>query len=139
MSFTDNYNPIQGVRGAGSSASYTMIKCPSSYTYKLEDVSESDAGRTEDVVMHKKRIGQVIGIELSWKGVTTAEAYTLLNAFNSEYVQVIYVDLLRGDPTNDYLYTDVFYVGNRTAPMYSALLGLWTNISFNLIRQEGGM
>lgn len=137
MSFSTDHNPIQGVREAGSSSAYSSVKCPSSYTYKLEDVSESDAGRTEDVVMHKKRIGQVVGIELSWKGVTTDELHEILNTFNPEYIQVQYVDPYRGTTADDYIVTDVFYVGNRNAPMYSSLLGRWTNVSFNLIRRDG--
>lgn len=121
------YNPIKKVDGA-------TVACPSSYTYKLEDVSAPDAGRTEDAMMHKKRIGQVVGIELSWNGVTTAVASSILNAFNPEYISVQYLDLLTGG-----FKTDTFYVGNRSAPMYNATKGLWSNISFNIIRRSGAM
>ena len=51
----NNYNPIRSVNGVA-------VKSPSTYKWKLEDLSASDAGRTEDTVMDKKRIGQVIGI-----------------------------------------------------------------------------
>lgn len=118
-------NPIRSVDGAA-------VKCPSSYLYKLEDVSASDAGRTEDTVMHKKRIGQVVGLELSWWNITTADASAILNAFNPEYITVAYLDLMQGAYA-----TAVFYVGNRSAPMYNAEKGLWQNVSFNLIKRSG--
>lgn len=119
------YNPIKSVDGRA-------VQCPSSYTWKLEDISASDAGRTEDTVMHKMRIGQVVGIELSWNGVTTAEVAAILQAFNPEYIQVDYLDAMRGKYV-----TSEFYVGNRSAPMYNARKGLWENVSFNLIERSG--
>lgn len=120
------YNPIQSVDGK------SIAKCPSSYLWKLEDVSASDAGRTEDTVMHKKRIGQVVGIELSWQNITTAEVSALLQAFNPEYITVCYLDAMEGEYV-----TAEFYVGNRSAPMYNTRRGLWSNLSFNLIKRSG--
>ena len=132
---TTNYNPIYSV------GSTTNIPAPSSYVWKLEDISAPDAGRTEDGVMHKKRIGQVVGIELSWQNVTTAQAHTILTAFNPEYVNVRYIDPMSGDSSNNYVVSDAvtFYVGNRSAPMYNSKRGLWSNISFNLIDRNGAM
>ena len=118
-------NPIRSVNGI-------EIRCPSSYLYKLEDVSAADAGRTEDTVMHKKRVGQLIGLELSWKYVTTADVSVLLKAFNPEYRTVVYLDAMEGT----FLESE-FYVGNRSAPMYNATKGLWQNVSFNIIERTG--
>ena len=39
----DEHNPIRSVDGVA-------IKCPSAYTYKLEDVSASDAGPFQNTV-----------------------------------------------------------------------------------------
>lgn len=119
------YNPIKSVDGRA-------VRCPSAYTWKLEDISASDAGRTEDTVMHKMRIGQVVGLELSWNGLTTAEVAAILQAFNPEYIQVDYLDAMQGKYV-----TSEFYVGNRSAPMYNARKGLWENVSFNLIERSG--
>ncbi len=120
------HNPIRSVDGV------QIAVCPSSYTYKLEDVSAPDAGRTEDTVMQKKRIGQVVGIELSWQNIKTAEVSSLLKQFDPEYIMVEYLDAKEGEYK-----TDEFYVGNRSAPMYSSLLGVWSNLSFNLIKRSG--
>lgn len=122
--YNQTYNPIKGVNGVA-------IPVPSAYTYTLEDVSESDAGRTQDGTMHKLKLGEVCSLSLKWEGLTTAEVSTILNAFSSEYFNVNYLDAKAGE----YL-TREFYVGNRTAPMYNGRLGLWENVSFNIIQRS---
>lgn len=124
MAYSEN-NPILSVDGKS-------VKCPSSYLWKLEDISASDAGRTEDTVMDKKRIGQLVGIELSWQNISTSEASAILKAFNPEYIKVCYLDAMQGKYV-----TSEFYVGNRSAPMYNAAKGLWQNVSFNLVERSG--
>lgn len=119
------YNPIVSVNGVA-------IPCPSGYTWGLEDVSAPDAGRTEDALMHKKRVGQVVSIDLSWQNIETSVASTLLNAFNPEYITVTYLDPMAGTTV-----TSVFYVGNRSAPMYNARKGLWSNVTFKIIKRAG--
>lgn len=118
-------NPITSVDGVA-------VPCPSKYQYDLQDISDSDAGRTEDTKMHKKRIGQCVKIELAWNYVTTAQLSTILQAFNPEYISVRYLDGLNGAYR-----TSEFYVGDRTAPMYNADRGLWENVSFNIIERSG--
>lgn len=125
MAEFDEYNPIQSVDDKA-------IYCPSTYVYKLEDVSASDAGRTEDTVMNKKRIGQVVGLELGWQNVTSEVVAEVLQAFNPEYITVCYYDAMDGQYR-----TSEFYVGNRQAPMYSSVLGLWSGLTFNLIERSG--
>lgn len=124
MTYSEN-NPIRSVDGKS-------VKSPSSYLWKLEDVSASDAGRTEDTMMHKKRIGQLVGIELSWQNIPTSEVSAILKAFNPEYIEVCYLDAMEGNYV-----TSEFYVGNRSAPMYNTAKGLWQNVSFNLIERSG--
>lgn len=120
-----NYNPIESVNGVA-------VKSPSVYKWKLEDLSASDAGRTEDTVMDKKRIGQLIGIELQWNKVSIKDASTILKLFNPEYINVRYLDAKEGEYVNR-----TFYVGERSAPLYNGELGLWDNIAFNLIGRSG--
>lgn len=125
MAVYDELNPIRSVNDK-------YIRCPSSYLWKLEDVSAADAGRTEDTMMHKKRVGQVVGLELSWQNIPTNEVSELLKAFNPEYITVCYLDAMEGKYV-----TSEFYVGNRSAPMYNSRLGLWQNVSFNIIERSG--
>ena len=120
----NTYNPIKSV------GSVTNIPCPSTYEWKLSDVSSADAGRTEDGKMHKERIAQKIHIELSWQNITTSDASIILNAFNPEYINVNYLD-----PKANAYQTKTFYVGDRSAPSYNTRLGIWSNVSFNIIEQ----
>ncbi|MBE6784134.1 MAG: hypothetical protein E7536_09015 [Ruminococcaceae bacterium] len=110
------------------------VKCPQKYQWDLEDVSKSDAGRTEDGTMEKGRIGQVVKLSLSWGPLTTDEISEILQAFNPEYINVTYLDPQVGGYT-----TAQFYVGNRSTPLYNSALGLWSNLSFNLIRRKAEM
>lgn len=117
----EDYNPIRSVDGSA-------VAAPSVYRWKLQDISSSDAGRTEDGTMDKMRIGQVVGLELAWNNVSTDTASAVLKAFNPEYIRICYLDPMAGK----YL-TEDFYVGDRSAPLYNGKLGLWSNITFSVI------
>jgi len=122
-------NPIGWVGSSGHT-----VPVPSSYEWKLEDISSSDAGRDSNGIMHKEMIARAVALNLEWKYLTTAEAKTVLSAFDNETYQVNYLDPLAGGYT-----TKTFYTGNRSAPMYTTATvsgktgGVWTNISFNII------
>lgn len=118
-------NPIRSIDGHA-------VQCPSKYVYQLYDVSDPDAGRTEDVVMHKNRIGQCVKLELEWANVSTAQLSAILQRFNPEYITVNYLDGLNGGYR-----TCRFYVGDRSAPMYNAAMDLWENVAFNIIEVGG--
>lgn len=118
-----DYNPIKSVDGYS-------VKAPSSYQWDMEDLSDSSAGRTEDCLMHKNRIGQKVAVSLSWNNVDTAVASSILKRFNPEYIEVNYLD-----PKEGGYVTKTFYVGNRSAPLYNGKLGLWSNISFKIIEK----
>lgn len=118
-------NPIAYVDGAA-------IPCPSTYVYNLQDISAADAGRTEDTVMHKERIGQAVKIELGWNGIDSDAVSTILTAFDPEYINVRYWDAKAAA-----FVTSEFYVGDRQAPMYNATLDIWENLSFNIIERSG--
>lgn len=124
--FASGDNPIHSVDGS------TNIPCPSAYRWKLQDISESDAGRTQDTVMSKQRMGQVVALELKWQNVSITDAATILQAFNPEYITVCYLDAKKGD-----FETSEFYVGDRNVPLYNTVKGLWAEISFNIIQRNG--
>ena len=125
MSTWSEKNPLRSVDGS-------PVLCPTTYQWSLEDISAADAGRTEDVAMHKKRIGQVVKLELTWEFITTEQVSDILQAFDPEYIKVCYLD-----PKQGKFVTSEFYVGNRTAPMFNAKQGLWDNLAFNIIERYG--
>lgn len=116
-------NPIRTVNGYA-------CKCPSAYEWTQEDLSNSDAGRTEDGLMHKNFIRTADKISLSWAYLTTAEVKTILNLFSPEYIEVEHLN----PKTGGYV-TKTFYVGNRSVPLYNAELDRWTNVSFGIIER----
>ena len=127
----DNINPIQSVKNIATGATST-VPSPSmgGFQWEKEDLSDSSAGRTEDGKMHKKRIGSKVALSLSWQNISTSDVSKILNAFKPEYVKVKYLDPEVGDFTEK-----IFYVGNRSAPLYNSKLGVWSNVSFKIIEQ----
>lgn len=132
----DSLSPIRWISDVRNPTDQqkVYVKSPSTYDYELEDVSESDAGRTEDAMMHKKRIGQVNKINLAWQNIRTPVARDLISMFQPEYFYVNFLDPLTGTYHTEYMYR-----GNVSASMYSHWdgTGVWT-VSFNLIRKDGG-
>ena len=108
----------------------SYIPCPTSYSWKLSDVSASDAGRTEDALMHKKLITQKRHLEFEWTNLYRTEASNVINAFDAEYFQVQYWDI----KSNAYDMR-TFYSGDRESPMYNMALGIQSSVKFNIIEQ----
>lgn len=88
------------------------MPCPSSYTWGLQDVSAAKSGRSDDSVMHKNRVAQKRKLALQWKGKDWATTTKILQAFNPEYIQITYPDMMSGKYE-----TRTFYVGDRSAPV----------------------
>ena len=122
-------NPIISVNGL-------TVKTPTTFSWKLEDISSSSAGRTENTVMDKAQIGQTVGLELGWNNLTTDELNQILKAFNNQYSTITYVDPLFGDANDDFRRTSIFYTGNRNTTMYNQVLGLWSVATFNVIEKD---
>ena len=123
--FTPGDNPIRVVDGQ-------KVKCPSKYEYILSDVSKSDAGRTEDTVMHKGKVGQTVSLNVGWEFLTTSELSRLLKQFDKEYIRLEYLDAKAGD-----FLTSEFYVSDRTSPMYNSELDKWESLEFSIIKRSG--
>ena len=108
------------------------LKSPSSFTWSLQDVSASDAGRTTDALMHKNRVTSKRKIQLSWNGCSPSEASAILSAFQPEYVSVTYFDPLIGDTT-----TKTFYSGDKSAPVkvWNVNNKYYSSIDFDIIER----
>lgn len=108
------------------------IKTPSSFSWGLQDISDSASGRTQDSLMHKNRIAQKRKISLGWNNPTKDETAEILQAFNPQYINVTYPDAMSGVDE-----TRTFYVGDKSAP-----IKIWTidnkrysQISFDIIER----
>ncbi len=105
---------------------------PYVYTWSLQDVSAPGAGRTEDALMHKARIAQKRKIQLGWRVKDTTVTAQILQAFQPEYVNVRYFDML-----NNQYETRTFYVGDRQAPvkMWQLNRHIIETITFDIIER----
>ena len=105
---------------------------PSSMEWGLQDVSASEAGRTQDGTMLKMLVAQKRKLSLSWAEPTAAQTAEILQAFNHEYVYVRYHDAM-----SNAMETRQFYVGDRSAPFrWFQLPGKGTRykvVSFDII------
>ena len=108
------------------------MPCPSSFQWGLQDISASESGRSEDTLMHKNRVGQERKIGLHWSGKDWKETSKILKAFNPEYIQVRYPDMMSGTYE-----IRTFYVGDRTAPVKWWWIGnqRTESISFDIIER----
>lgn len=108
------------------------IKSPSTMSWGLQDVSAPDAGRTEDALMHKDRVAQKIKLSVAWNNITPTDAHNIVSAFNPEYVNVSYYDILAGG-----VVTKTFYTGDKEAPFKIWTVGnkRFSTLSFDLIER----
>ncbi len=107
---------------------------PDEYSWGLQDISASEAGRTQDAnaTMHKMLITQKRKIQVSWKNRDAATISALLQAFNHEYVNVTYHDAM----TNTWQ-TRTFYTGDKSSAYRQIEQGGYTvsSLNFNLIER----
>lgn len=110
----------------------TAMPCPSAFSWGLQDISASESGRTDDTTMHKNRVGQKRKISLTWNGKDWQTTSKILQAFNPEYIDVTYPDMLSGTYE-----TRTFYVGDRSAPVKWWWIGnqRTESISFDIIER----
>lgn len=108
------------------------IKTPSGFTWGLQDVSDSAAGRTQDAIMHKNRIARKRKLSFVWAAPTPQEASAILAAFDPEYVSITYPDTRAG--RNE---TRTFYTGDITSPMKIWTIGhkRYESLSFDVIER----
>ena len=108
------------------------IKTPSTFELSINDVSNSDAGRTQDGLMHKNRITRKRKIVLKWSNPTPEEAKAILDAFAPEYFNVTYPDPLTGTTV-----TKKFYSGDQSAPVkvWSVNQKIYSEVGFDIIER----
>ena len=82
----------------------------SKFKWKKSDVSAKNAGRTQDVKMHKNRVAKKRTLGLGWVNLTKEQIHQILVAFDPEYVMVTYWDPLAGTDV-----TKEFYTGDMEA------------------------
>ena len=119
------FNPIVWVDGVH------LPVAPSSCSWEQEDLSNAEAGRTEDGAMHKNRIGTITRIGLEFQNLPLETMYEIIHIFSPEYIWVTYIDPAKGGAS--YERNEWFYVGNRNMVIHNARLNICEKLSFNII------
>jgi hypothetical protein len=110
----------------------TPVKQPATVTYNRYDMDSEESFRGLDGTMQRDRIATKVKLECQWNGLTASEMSTLLQSMESVFFNINYFDPYMGSYT-----TKTFYVGDRSAPVYSFVNGkiIYKSFSANFIEQ----
>lgn len=108
------------------------VKDPSSLSWGLQDISSSEAGRTDDAVMHKCRVTDKRKLSLGWQNIKPDEAAKILSQFSGEYFNLTYPDTATNSTQ-----TRTFYRGDITAPFlwWSRYGKFYSELSFEAVER----
>lgn len=120
---------------------------PSKMVLGHQDV-DLDSGRATSGTMIRKRKGSKVQLQLTFPPMTTAQMAAVLRAVSTfgtitdsgfegtqSFFQVTYTDPRAGVASNNYRVTKWFYAGDRSAPCYSEELGLWEEMTVDLVER----
>lgn len=113
-------------------SSARTFKCPAKWRWKKSDVSGSDAGRTDDILMHKNRIGMKRTLSLGWVNLSKSEIHEILKSFEPQYVGVKYWDPLSGKDD-----IRIFYTGDMASEVKTWARGRerYSSLEFDVIER----
>lgn len=94
------------------------IPQPATVTYNRYDMDSEESFRGLDGTMQRDRIATKVKLDCQWNALTANEMNVLLNAMEPVFFNIEYYDPYVGGPT-----TKTFYVGDRSAPVYSVANG----------------
>ena len=107
----------------------TNIPAPTKSDWSKMDLSAPDAGRVESGRMLKKRKGEADRIDIEWQKLSRADTALVLQAFDSEYCLVEYLDAKAGQWV-----TKHFYTGDMKVTGWLPHVDSWESVSFAIIR-----
>lgn len=109
-----------------------QVKQPATVTYNRYDMDSEESFRGLDGTMQRDKVATKVKLECQWNALTANEMSTLLNAMEDVFFEINYFDPFAGSYT-----TKTFYVGDRSAPVYSVANGkvIFKSFSANFIEQ----
>lgn len=110
------------------------LPAPDDWVWGSNDISSSDAGRTQDAdnTMYKNRTSTKRKLSPTWKNRDAETVATILQAFAPEYVYMRYLD------AQDNAYeVRQFYTGDKSSPLRQIRLGgaEYKALTFNIIER----
>ena len=110
------------------------VKDPATLQYSIQDIDSDSSGRNANGEMIRDRVATKVKVSCSWSALTNEEIRLLLNAMSSEFFRLEYPDALMGG-----MGSGTFYVGDRTAPLYTwnekENKYMWSNLEANFIEK----
>lgn len=116
-------------QGTATGTAVTTLPPLAKADWSKQDLSAAGAGRLESGRMVKKRVAKSDRIDLEWSYITRAEAAAVLQAFDSEYVLVEYLDAKSGTWVEKH-----FYTGDMSCTGWTPHLDRWAKVSLAIIR-----
>jgi hypothetical protein len=107
------------------------IATPSQFKVTINDL-DGETNRNAKGELIRDRVAVKRKLECEWPPLTMSEISALLKAVQSVFFSVEYPD-----PEEGLTVTKIFYVGDRTSPMYRNTNGniLWENLTMNFIEK----
>lgn len=99
----------------------TWIPTPADFTYSVEDL-DAEGYRTQDGVLHRKRIGKVSKLQCKWSIVPDTDEYYAFFDLLDNLPEYFNVTFPHPDGTN--MHTEVMYRGN---PLQAQMRSYWTD------------
>ena len=116
-------------RGTATGAAVTTLPPLAKADWSKQDLSADGAGRLESGRMLKKRVAKADRLDLEWSYITRAETAAVLQAFDSEYILVEYLDAKSGAWV-----TKHFYTGDMSCTGWTPHQDRWERVSLAIIR-----
>lgn len=107
----------------------TEVLTPTALKVDIYDI-DGESYRNANGDMLRDRVTTKRKISCKWDYLTTEQMSYLLTLVKPVFFTVEYLD-----PETGTVLTKTFYVGDRSAPVYSYALGLWTDLSMNFIER----
>ena len=117
---------------------FTALPTPSKMKVIVQDIDSANTTRSANGTMLRDRVSGGAGakrkLELEWLGMDIEKIRTILQSIGDEFFQLEYPDTYTGE-----MRVAEFYVGDRSADMYSSnLYGhgiLWKSMTANFIEK----
>ena len=88
-------------------------------TWSLQDVDASTSGRDQQGYMHRDRVSKKRKLTCTWTNRSASDIHTILNSA----IKDVFFECKFFDYETNSMVIKTMYVGDRTAPVYSTVLG----------------
>ena len=109
-----------------------QVTQPATVSYDRYDMDSEESFRGLDGTMQRDRIATKVKLNCQWNALTAPQMSQLLQSMEDVFLPINYYDPYLGSFT-----TKTFYVGDRSAPIYTFANGkiIYKSFSANFIEQ----